>query len=390
MKNRKNLLIVLSALIVGLALASCQNPFLQLGSVSSQAGLPQGASPSVAPPPIEDGSALYPFLVYDVATLKRVGTEDPGPAAWDLYKHYLQIQDIDMGGEDNWIPIGKFTGQFIGTYNGGGHAISNLYCKHDSEPGELFHYNKVGLFSFIDSCAEVKNLRLINAYIQGENGVGGIAGENWGSIYNCFFSGSVIAKTKNSAFNGQYCGGITGWNDGTIERCYSEGDVSATSDNVGGIVGFNRGGAVKNCYSASDCSAGDVYVGGIVGYSSSILRNCYATGTVSGKRNIGGIAGGISTMLPIYSDVQVRNCVALNQGVSCTISDAFRVGKHYLASIVSNNYADEDMPVNGGTVSGGMSDNDDGEDIDSLQFGSETWWTLDADWEGEGWDFATV
>lgn len=70
------------------------------------------------------------------------------------------------------------------------------------------------------------------------------------------------------------------------------GDVTGKKDCVGGIVGRAEFGAVISCESYGDIeSTGGSEVGGIAGASSYAIRSCYSMGSVSGKNDVGGIAG---------------------------------------------------------------------------------------------------
>ena len=70
------------------------------------------------------------------------------------------------------------------------------------------------------------------------------------------------------------------------------GDVTGKKDYVGGIVGKAEYGAVISCESyATVESTGGSYVGGVAGSASYAIRSCYSMGKITGKNNIGGIAG---------------------------------------------------------------------------------------------------
>ena len=72
----------------------------------------------------------------------------------------------------------------------------------------------------------------------------------------------------------------------------NRGAVTAKKDCAGGIVGKAEHGAIISCESYGNVeSTGGSNVGGIVGSSSYAIRSCYAMGSISGKNNIGGIAG---------------------------------------------------------------------------------------------------
>ena len=70
------------------------------------------------------------------------------------------------------------------------------------------------------------------------------------------------------------------------------GDVTGKKDYVGGVVGKAEFGAVISCESYAPIeSTGGSYVGGIAGSASYAIRSCYSMGRITGKNNIGGIAG---------------------------------------------------------------------------------------------------
>lgn len=124
----------------------------------------------------------------------------------------------------------------------------------------------VGLFGQLTGT--VKNLGIVNCYINASHSgsqVGGVVGQNGGTVENCAVSGTVSGKVL--------AGGIVGWNEGNVTGCMSTGTVSSESF-AGGIVAYNRE-TVTNCYSTSAVS-GEVLVGGIVGYNDgSTIMNCY-------------------------------------------------------------------------------------------------------------------
>jgi formylglycine-generating enzyme required for sulfatase activity len=295
-----------------------------------------------------DGTAANPFLVYDVDTLKKVGS---GIDGWDLNKHYRQAQDITLtlpaDGQSNWTAIGKSTGQFTGSFDGNGFTISNLAINRTTTYQGLFGYTGTG--------GVIKNIGLVNCNVNGENYSGGVTGYNNGTIQNCYISGSVSGGT--------YSGGVAGYNNGTIQNCYTTSTVSGSS-NVGGVVGQNN----------------------------NVVQNCYATGSVSGSSGyIGGVVGNGGT---------VRNCVALNPGVT-TSGDTNTVGRVLGTGSGYNNHSRNDMAVkykwNGfagtnKTISAGLT-TIDGASITTTQWNNSSWWQTTANWNttgGTAWDFAST
>ena len=77
--------------------------------------------------------------------------------------------------------------------------------------------------------------------------VGGIAGENDGTIENCWVSGIVLSNWQESLSSyTAKVGGICGQNDGTVAFCCVTAVVQNHDADVGGIVGYNSGGCTIN------------------------------------------------------------------------------------------------------------------------------------------------
>ncbi len=92
-----------------------------------------------------------------------------------------------------------------------------------------------------------------------------------------------------------------------ITRCVNEGYVTARKDGAGGIVGYMRHGVVLDSegYGSVESTEGD-YVGGICGESRTVIKRCYALCSVSGNKNVGGIAGYADTLKDCCAIVSVE------------------------------------------------------------------------------------
>lgn len=189
--------------------------------------------------------------------------------------------DIDMyapigltGNLYLWSPIGRSSRPFMGTFDGNGHKLTNLYFEGESE------YR--GLFGYVGESAVIKNLS-VSGSVSTSSYVGGIVAYNNGTIENCCSDVTVTAT-------GEYAGGIAGYNVGTITDCCNKNTVSGSvSSYVGGITGYSIGN-ISKCYNTGDVS-GLSNVGGIAGENFSNISDCYNIGTVSGLSSTGGIAG---------------------------------------------------------------------------------------------------
>ena len=114
----------------------------------------------------------------------------------------------------------------------------------------------------------------------------GLFGYNTGTIKN--------VGVVDSYFNGEiHVGGVCGVNEGnaTITNCYNTGTVGGKGD-VGGVCGWNIYGTIENCYNTGQVS-GTTCIGGVCGYNySATITNCYyLSGTATGGINGADVEG---------------------------------------------------------------------------------------------------
>jgi hypothetical protein len=224
------------------------------------------------------------FEISTYADLKKVGT---GVDGWDLDSDYKLMNDIDASDSEaenegaGWIPIGRLSGSFTGTFDGQGYTISNLYMDESD-------YDGAGFFGSLSS-ATIQNLRLVGMDILSDYVAGGLAGYSTNStITNCSCSGSVEERAGGDNFIGGLVGQMSG---GQMARCYSAVNVIGVSQYAGGLFGYFSTGSVLNSYATGSVS-GEDYVGGFAGYNyRGIIQKCYSTGAVSGEDDVGGFCG---------------------------------------------------------------------------------------------------
>ena len=174
---------------------------------------------------------------------------------------------------------------------------------------------RYGLFGVIGAGGLVKNLNLEDvSFISTNNYVGGIAGQNKGTIENCIVSGTI---------QGLQAGGITGNNAGTIKSCLNLASVKGNGSmtQAGGIAGNNStsGGKIINSINTGDVSYTG-FLGGIVGNSGGTVIACYSTGSLkNGQTATGGIAG-FGNSNNFDSNYWASNCGAAN-GIGSTPSN---------------------------------------------------------------------
>ncbi|MBQ3435176.1 MAG: hypothetical protein IJG24_09050 [Selenomonadaceae bacterium] len=148
-------------------------------------------------------------------------------------------EDLNLDSIANWTPIGNNVNDFKGTFDGDEHTISNLKITGN----EIYQ----GLFGFNGKGGTIKNVSLVNADISGNWAVGGIAGNNWGTIDNCAVEGTISGNRD--------VGGIAGINSyGTVKDSSAFMTVNG-SRFVGALVGNNSNGTFSGNEYASN--AGD-------------------------------------------------------------------------------------------------------------------------------------
>lgn len=222
------------------------------------------------------GTPADPYQITNATQLQEM--------ADDLDAHYVLVKDIDASETVNWNggagfePIGDPSNKFTGTFDGQNHTIDGLYISRGGE-------NYVGLFGYISNSVEIKNVGLINFYVNGLHNIGGLAGLNYGTISNSYSNGSAV-----TGYPGGTIGGLVGQNGGTITNSYST--ASATGhERVGGLVGYNVG-TITNSY-ATGIVTGYGRTGGLVGENGGTLTNSFATGKVICTCEWCGYVGGL-------------------------------------------------------------------------------------------------
>lgn len=147
----------------------------------------------------------------------------------------------------SWTPIGKrghsFTQVFEGTFDGAGHTVSGLYV-YDEE------CSHVGLFGYNNSRGVIQNVGVTDSYFHGKNDVGGVCGQNNGTIRSCYNTGKVVGRSNVGGVCGLFWGKL-------IQNCYNTGMVVGERY-VGEVCGDILGGTLQNCYYISTV-CGDRY-----------------------------------------------------------------------------------------------------------------------------------
>jgi len=291
---------------------------------------------------------------------------------------YILMDDIDLGGSATpWTPIGIETAPFVGTLDGNGHIISNVYC-HDSVASGYAGGYVIGLFACTSTGATISNLGLSGVdFVNVRTGNsyswhGGLVALVRGNlnVSNCYVTGNI---NGGSMAYGQSVGGLIGNVDtGTcsVNSCWSNVTISGTS-----TTRFTSGGGV---------------VGYVVEAKNVVLTDCYTLGTISvvGTTLYSGItpkAGGIIGSSG-ESTTTITDCVALQTAISSS-HDVNRIAAYAITS-VTNVYAYDDTTLVG-TVTGIS-----GTDVSAANYATKTWWETYPGWSFDDssawyWDSVT-
>lgn len=244
--------------------------------------------------------------------------------ALDTYsagKNVLLESDLDFS-EIEFTAVPYFQGNF----DGQGHRITGITLKTAG--------SNQGLFRYIGADGVVQNLAVSGDMNPGGSGnqVGGIVGNNQGTIINSTFSGNVSGNNQVGGIAGvngisgkisnctvsvtvtgaHEVGGIAGINGGTLSNCENQGEINTALPKTGGTSGtlvtagnIFAAASEEEQEESSEISLEEAVVdildiGGIAGRSSGIIESCRNIGAVGYQNtgyNVGGIAGRQSGIL---------------------------------------------------------------------------------------------
>ncbi|WP_187116087.1 GLUG motif-containing protein [Gemmiger formicilis] len=302
------------------------------------------------------GTAEDPYQIANGAELAYLASSVNNGETYEA-KNFVLTANIDLNGLP-WTPIANsfsdalFGGSdyrvFAGNFDGKGYTISNVSIGSETTPLES---DVFGLFGATEG--KISNLNLDTVSIHGVAKIasgyvigiaGGLVGSSAGSIENCHGTGLAMDMSAPSdVYAAAYwVGGLVGALDGAqlINECSVSGSITekAGKGSIGGLIG-ELGKTAKITYSRSDVAVnvmadprGGADVGGFIGKGNgktdaeTVIRNCYATGNVTGGAYTGGFAGGLWGL-------NIKNCYA-----SGNVSQAAAA----MASFVGTDASDQD------------------------------------------------
>ena len=279
------------------------------------------------------GTAEDPYQIANGAQLAYLASSVNSGETY-TGKNFVLTANIDLNGLP-WTPIANSFSDallggsnyriFAGNFDGNGYTISKVSIGSETTP---FESDVFGLFGATEG--KISNLNLDTVSIHGVAKItsgyvigpaGGLVGYSAGSIENCHVTGLTMdMNAQDGGIAGAYwIGGLVGALDGTqlINECSVSGSITENTGkgSIGGLIG-ELGKAAKITYSRSDVMVnvkadprGGADVGGFIGKGNgktdaeTVIRNCYATGNVTGGAYTGGFAGGLWGL-------NIKNCYA--------------------------------------------------------------------------------
>lgn len=262
-----------------------------------------------------------------------------------------------VGNNAGQVSKAENTGAVTGTWHVGGILGYSNNSKNTAVINSELHNSGtvtgIGAFSYVGGIVgqvfqgkfdDLSNGGTVTVNATNTGYAGGIIGHNSstnssGSFTNLSNSGAITGNVTNAG----YAGGIFGENDAALEfeKFNNSGTIKGNRW-IGGIIGYNNGGAIKNSYNTgvvagTGAGALQLLVGGIVGNNNSgSVTNVYNTGAVSADKGTstktcfagGIIAGNKGPIKNAYnmSSVTVENG-AIGKGIVAagngTITNAF-------------------------------------------------------------------
>ena len=279
------------------------------------------------------GTAEDPYQIANGAELAYLASSVNSGETY-TGKNFVLTVNIDLNGLP-WTPIANSFSDallggsnyriFAGNFDGNGYTISKVSIGSETTP---FESDVFGLFGATEG--KISNLNLDTVSIHGVAKItsgyvigpaGGLVGYSAGSIENCHVTGLTMnMNAQDGGIAGAYwIGGLVGALDGTqlINECSVSGNITekAGRGSIGGLIG-ELGEEAKITYSRSNVTVnvkadyyGGADVGGFIGKGNgnknaeTVIRNCYATGNVTGGTYAGGFAGSLWGL-------NIKNCYA--------------------------------------------------------------------------------
>ena len=202
--------------------------------------------------------------------------------------------------EKSWVPIGNSNEKYQGTFDGNNKTITNLYinasqnymglfgCTYSGTIKNLtFEYANVTetnnyagvLVGKAFGGSTLQNIKISNTcQIKGGKYTGGIAGDLVGNAYNCV----NYAMVQGIKFIGGLCGRYSSSRTGnSMTACANYGNVTASSQDVGGLVGYFDSGTIQDCANYGGVKGTERVAGMVGSVTNGKIQNVFSYGNIS-------------------------------------------------------------------------------------------------------------
>ena len=239
-----------------------------------------------------------------------------------------KVKDLKLTGSVR--TTGGKAGAFAGYMAKGSKVLrctSEVSISAGAETGGIAGYNDLGT---LRKC--INRGRVI-----GTIKVGGVVGENWGSVSCCGNYGPVTSSQRGMTTYGT--GGVAGRSvsvDSSIDCCFNTGVIESATEGTGGIAGYtnSNGASITNSYNTGTVSVKNEtshaldnltedtakgYAGGIVGIVGTKgvkIENCYHAGKILNNQISGGIIGKYENVSKVRDDSYIVNNYYIKQDVN--------------------------------------------------------------------------
>ena len=189
-----------------------------------------------------------------------------------------------QAGWKDWTPIvgNSYPNYYAGTFDGQNHTVSGLYFNNSG-------VDNVGLFGATGSSGKISKVGVVDSYFCGNDRVGGVCGEKYGTMENCYSASTVSGANAVGGVCGDNCG------SSKLINCYNTGAVNCSVSGgwyIGGVCGILNSGTIQNCYSTGTVSGSHTSVGGVCGQTQGTISNCYFDSSKCDKNAVGVIYNG--------------------------------------------------------------------------------------------------
>lgn len=248
----------------------------------------------------------------DIHTIEQLADINDNSAPFGLDLNYRITCDMNFG--PSWCPIAMGNERFQGTLIAvEGVTLNNLRVDH-SNTGHPDHDEGAGLFAWLGNAyirdlhfvnadvrggehngtlaghavngGHIENVTSVNAYIEGDRYIGGIAGEVVATtIIDSHFQGELSAQYGAAYFTGGIAGHVW-WHTSVVSRCSADVQMFVGWTNQGGLIGRLDHGCLRRSHANVEIGTEEIPlfngIGGLVGgaYDCHIL-DCYVTGDIS-------------------------------------------------------------------------------------------------------------